>query len=83
MVIEESADGFMVCADIFHHGVPTSPYHSALDKLVEAEYVQELTEHQQIYLRIIRQFPCLDFLVLHQFGNLIAQNIIIDYLCVA
>ena len=30
--------------------------------------MQELTEHQQIHLRIIRQFPCLDFFVLHQFG---------------
>ena len=54
-----------------------------VDKLVKTEDMKELTEHQQIHLRSVRQLSCLDLFVLHQFGNLVSLNIAIDYLLIA
>ena len=47
---------------------------------IEAEHMKELSEHQKIHLRIVRQLARFDLFVLHQLGNLVSENIAIDYL---
>ena len=47
-------------------------------KLIEAEHMKELTEHQKIHLRIVRQLTSLDLFVLYQFRDLGVQFYFVD-----
>ena len=41
-----------------------------VDELVQAEQMQQLAEHQQVNLRVVRELPRLDLLARREFGDL-------------
>ena len=41
-----------------------------VDELVQAEQMQQLSEHQQVNLRVVRELPRLDLLARREFGDL-------------